>query len=136
MVYASSQPDFAGSWVDRSINPALADGMDPEDEMAANDPTKLVLVALFTGDLERHEQELRALWGGALCVAGAQRSEAELAAIQDEVTEVEGLVWSSRDTVGNRVEIGVIVDDGIQADMDERYGEGVVVVVPQLRPVG
>ncbi len=136
MAYASSQPEFAGSWVDQSINPAFADGMDPEDEMAANDPTKLVLVALFTEDLDRHDQELRSRWGGALCVAGAERSDAQLAAIQEELADLEGLVWSSRDTVGNRVEIGVTVDDGTQAAMDDRYGEGVVVVVPQLRPVG
>jgi hypothetical protein len=135
MADAAASPDFAGSWVDQSINPALADGVDPEDEMAANDPTRLVLVALFTGDLERHEQELRARWGGALCVAGAARSDAELAAIQEEVSEVEGFVWSSRNTVANNVELGVIVDDGIQAAMDERYGEGVVVVVPELHPV-
>ncbi len=103
--------------------------------MAANDPTKLVLVVLFTGDLERHEQELRAIWGGALCVAGAERSDAELDAIQQEVSEVEGFLWSSRNPVGNHVEVGVAVDDGLQAAMDERFGEGVVVVVPELRPV-
>lgn len=135
MEHAAGQPDYAGSWVDQSINPAMADGFGPDDEMLANDPTKLVLVVLFTGDLERHERDLRAIWGGALCVAQAERSEAELDAIQQEIGEVEGFMWSGRTTVDNNVELGVVIDDGIQAEMDERYGEGVVVVVPELRPV-
>lgn len=133
---AASEPDYAGAWVDQSTNPALADGMDPGDEEQANDPTKLVLVVLFTGDLERHEADLRTLWGGALCVAPAERTDAELAAIQEAVGEEPGMLWSSRDTVRNRVELGVVVDDGVQERMDERYGEGTVAVEPALRPVG
>lgn len=134
--HAARQPDYAGSWVDQSVNPAMADGFDPGDEEQANDPTKLVLVVRFTGELERHEQELRELWGGALCVTGAERTEAELAAIQEEVSREPGLLWSSPDVVGNRVELGVILDDGVQARLDERFGDGVVVVQPALRPVG
>lgn len=134
--HAAEQRDFAGMWIDHSINPALADGLDPGEEALADDPTKLVLNARFTGDLERHERELRALWGGALCVSGAQRTEAELAAIQAELASEAGMLWSSTDVVHNRVELGVIVDDGMQAALDARYGHGVVRVVPALRPMG
>lgn len=133
--HAASQEDFAGLWVDQSINPVFEGGIDPGEEMQANDPTKLVLNVMFTGDLERYERELRAIWGGALCVSPAERTEAELAAIQAEVSEDDGVLWSSTDTVGNRVEVGVVVDDGRQQRYDEKYGEGVVVVVPALRPI-
>lgn len=133
--HAAAEDDFAGLWVDQSINPALADGLDPGEEMQANDPTKLVLNVRFTGDLDRHERELRARWGGALCVSGADRTEADLLAIQAEVSEMDGALWSSTDVVGNRVELGVVVDDGLQARLDERYGEGAVVVVPALHPI-
>lgn len=133
--HAAAQDDFAGLWVDQSINPVFEDGLDPGEEMQANDPTKLVLNVMFTGDLDRHERELRELWGGALCVSDAERTEAELAAIQAEIGETEGMLWSSTDTVGNHVEVGVAIDDGLQQRLDERYGEGTVVVVPALRPI-
>lgn len=134
--HATAQDDFAGLWVDQSINPVFDDGLQPGEEVQANDPTKLVLNVMFTGDLERHERELRSLWGGALCVSAAEHTEAELARIQASLTEEAHVLWSSTDTPGNRVEVGVVVDDGLQARLDERYGEGVVVVVPALRPVG
>ena len=133
--HASSQPDFAGLWVDQSINPVFEDGVQPGEEAQANDPAKLVLNVMFTGDLDRHGRELRELWGGALCVSEAEHTEAELAAIQAELGDDHGMVWSSIDTVGNRVEVGVVIDDGLQQRLDERYGKGTVVVIPSLRPI-
>lgn len=132
---AAAQDDYAGLWVDQSINPVFEDGLQPGEEERANDPTKLVLNVMFTGDLARHEEELRRLWGGALCVSAAERTEAELAAIQTEIGDTEDMLWSSTDTIGNRVEVGVAIDDGLQQRFDDRYGEGTVVVVPALRPV-
>ena len=64
-----------------------------------------------------------------------QRTEAELLRIQDELGDREDLVWSSSDTIEEQVELGVVVDDGVQAEMDERYGEGVVDVQPALTPL-
>lgn len=127
--HARSQPDVGGVWLDQSMNPATS-------EEGMNDPTRLVLNVTFTGDLERHEAELRERWGGALCVSGAERSAAELARVRAEAEAAAGdLVWSSTDEVTGTVELGVVVDDGLQARFDERYGAGVVVVRPQLRPV-
>jgi hypothetical protein len=126
---ASAQPDHAGSWVDQSIN------LDRDDEASANDPTRLVLVVRFTGDLARHEQELRAIWGGALCVTGASRTQAELSAVQQELTDEPGFLWSSIDVVANAVDVGLIVDAGAQDRLDARYGTGVVRVEPGLHPV-
>ena len=133
--HARAQPDVAGVWVDQSINPDA--GREPVDEEAMNDPGRLVLNVTFTGDLERHETELRQRWGGALCVSEAPASMADLEVIRREVEEEvgEAMTSSSIDEVRGRVEIGVYVDDGLQARFDERYGEGVVLVGSFLRPV-
>lgn len=134
--FASSLPDYGGSWVDQTINPAYTDGIDPGDEVLLNDPALLVLNVRFTGDLEQHEAELRERWGGALCVSEAMYTEAELTRIQDELQDTPGILGSGSGNIGNRVELDVILDDGsIQAELDDRYGEGAVVVTSALRPV-
>lgn len=133
--YALAQADYAGSWVDQSINPAMADGFDPGDEEVANDPTKLVLNVRFTGDIERHTQELRARWGGPLCVFPAERTSFELDAIQVELSDEPGLLESSTDVVTNQVFLRVIINDGVQQRLDERYGKDAVRVTGALRPI-
>ena len=66
---AEAEPDFAGFWVDQFPD---------QPPYGGNDPTRLVVNVRFTGDLERHERELRKVWGGALCVSQAERTQAEL----------------------------------------------------------
>lgn len=132
--YARSRPTFGGAWVDQSINPAL--DQEPVDESRANDPTKLVLNITFTDDVAHHDEAIREIWGGALCVSEAAASAAELAEIRAEVEAAVGqLLFSSVDAVRGRVEVGVPVDGGLQQRFDERYGPGVVQVRAQLRPV-
>ena len=135
ITYAEAQPDHAGTWIDQSINPALHDGDPADAEVAANDPTRLVLNLRFTGDLERHEQAVREIWGGALCVSLAEHTETELRAIQNELHgELPGVLASGVDPVTGVVTVDVIVDDGsIQRDMDDRYGAGVVRISARLR---
>jgi hypothetical protein len=58
----------AGETAHQPGPPALADGIDPSEEMLANDPTKLILNVRFTSNLNEHEQAVREVWGGALCV--------------------------------------------------------------------
>lgn len=141
MAYAVEQPDHAGTWVDQSINPALDDNADlaPEDvEAAANDPTQLILNFRFTGDVERHEADIREIWSGALCVSPAEHTEAELRDIQRQLTDeyADVLLGSSVDVVTGHVELRVILDDGdLQRELDERYGEGLVRVHSALQPV-
>jgi hypothetical protein len=131
---AALEPDYAGAWVDQSINPAADDGTDNDESM--NDPTKLVLNVMFTGDLAQHETDLRARWGGPLCVSTAPRSQAELLEIQSTLTAEPGVLGSAPDDRAGTLEVDVVVDDGLQARMDEKYGAGVVVVIPSLVPVG
>jgi hypothetical protein len=132
--YARLQPDFAGAWVDQSINPASHD--EPVDETAMNDPTRLVLNLRFTGDLERHEGAVRAVWGGPLCVTAAERPLSELLAVQDELHDELGALSSSVDEVRGVVGVTVVVaDKHLQRTLDERYGEGVVELTGALEPL-
>ncbi len=128
--YARSQPTGTGVWLDQSINPA------PHDESTGNDPTKLILNLSFTDDLERHEDAIREIWGGALCVSEASISAAELEEIRAEVqAEVGDFLISFIDEVSGQVKIGVVVDDGLQERFDDRYGAGVVEVQARLHPL-
>jgi len=136
IAYAQAQPDFAGLWLDQSINEELSQTTDPNVvETVANDPTKLILNVAFTGDLSRHTDELRAVWGGALCVVERERSLAELEAIQMNLRGHDGMLGSGTDVIGGMVDFYVVVDEGIQEEMDATYGEGVVRVTAALQPV-
>ena len=92
------------------------------------------------GDVAAAERDLRAIWGGALCVTAAERSYAELAAIQQEIdatAEEIGLTTSNVDEVTGSVEVEVVVDHaGLQAHFDDRHGREVVRVVPWLVATG
>ena len=113
---AAAEPDYGGAWVDQSINPASDDGHGGRD---SNDPTKLVLNVMFTGDLERHEAELRAVWGGPLCVSSAPRSQGRAA--RDPGRPDRASPACSAATPNDRagtLEVSVVIDDGLQARMD------------------
>lgn len=116
--------DFAGGWVDQSAAPGT------------NDPKRLVLNLRFTADPDRHEREVRGTWGGALCITEAERSQAELMQIQNELTGREGMLSTSTDVVRNLVRVTVILDreGSLQQEMDDRYGTGVVEVDSALKP--
>jgi hypothetical protein len=138
VAYAHAQPDYAAVWVDSSRNPAWAM---KESEITAdtlwmfNDPTKLTLNVRFTGDLERHERALRAIWGGALCVSPGERKSAELEDLRAALHDELDLMSSSVDESAGQVYLQVIVDDGLQAELDQRYGAGLVRVEELLTPV-
>lgn len=129
---ALSLDGYADLWWDQSVNPAHAD---PDaDPGAMNDPTKLVVNVRVVGDPDTAEATLRKVWGGALCVTRAERTEADLRRIQDEVARTPGMMTASsgRDVV----ELDVAYDDGsLQRRFDERYGAGVVRVYSAIFPV-
>jgi len=130
---AQARSDFAGAWVDQSINPAMDGGVTPGNEGELNDPSQLVLNIAVTGDLRAAELELRQTWGGALCISQAQHTERELQQIQSDLSSESGLLYSN---AGNdHVEATVIWDDGsLQQRLDQRYGSGTVVVTSALQP--
>jgi hypothetical protein len=131
MLAAEAEQDSAGFWIDYTVEPS-------EGELG---PDAIVVIATFTGDLERHEADLRELWGGPLCVARQDRSSADLRRIRSELETEVGpalglqMTWSATDVVRNRVEMGVVVAaPEVVAELTERYGDAVV-LWPALMPV-
>jgi hypothetical protein len=133
---ASAEPDFAGLWIDYVGDPK------PEDLDADPTSAQVILNVAFTADLERHTADLRALWGGPLCVVRHQRTEQELQRIQADFPGGDSdfglnVLWSSIEVVENVVEVGVVaIDAEGRAALDDRYGDGAVRPVPALRPIG
>jgi hypothetical protein len=128
--YAEAQADYVISWNDHL-----------DEELQEFSP--VVLVAIFTGDADRHEAQIRAVWDGPLCVLERNLPTArELARIRKEVeTRLPEL---SLELLGSftggfppAIHIQVIADVGgrAQALVDREYGPGLVRFLPALRPV-
>jgi hypothetical protein len=132
---AGEEPDFAGLWIDYVGDPK------PEDLDADPTSAEVILNMAFTGDIERHREELGELWGGPLCVVQLDRTEAELQRIQGDLEPSADelgiqVIWSSIEVVENIVEVGVVaIDAEGRAALDERYGPGAVRPVPALTPI-
>lgn len=127
--YAEHQPDLGGAWVD-----AQAELAEPLPEVAQ----PAVLNVTFVSDVERHERELRARYGGPLCVSAADRSAAELQRLQGEVQEELGdaVLSTSEDVVRGTVSVQVVVaDEQTLARVREIDPDGVVEVHGALEPV-
>lgn len=131
---AEAEEDFAGLWISW-------EGKVHED--IPHEMRGKVLNVAFTGPLERHEEVIRELWGGPLCVIRYERTYRELKRIQRELTSevVEELglhfLGSDIDIVRNVVVLDVVVTDAErEAALTERFGEGSIRVSPALRPLG
>jgi len=129
-------PGYAGAWLDQSINPA-AHSTDEDAAELMNDPGKLIINVAVTLDPASAERKLRTTWGGALCVSLARHTKDELEAVRDEIAD--SLIRSGNllalSAGHDQVELEVIHDDGaLQADLDRRYGAGLVTVTAALRP--
>ena len=115
---AESLTGFGGVW----IAP-----IDPGAGWTTDDPERFVLNVSTTGDLPAMERELRALWGGSLCVSKAVRSEAELSAVQAALTDLPGMVAICTDVREGHVVVEVhVATVETQRELDERFGAGVV----------
>lgn len=130
---AQRESDFAGLWIDylETANPD-----------APPDALQIILTAAFTGDLERHEAELRELWGGPLCTVEHPRSYRELSGIQRELSGEAAndmglwVLTSSVNVVDNVVEIHVVeLEQADRLALEERYGQGTVRASAALTPV-
>jgi hypothetical protein len=128
---AENEQDSAGFWIDYV-----------GDASEGIHPGGIIAIAAFTGDLGRHEAELKEVWGGPLCVTQGERTQAELQGIQRELSGEVGeelglhVTWSASSVVDNRVEVGVVIaDPEAAAAVEERYGDGAVLLVPALEPV-
>ncbi|SEG56327.1 hypothetical protein SAMN05444920_103185 [Nonomuraea solani] len=127
---ARTAKEFAGAWIDRI-------GPQPEKE-EHTDALRYVVNLKFTGDLAGREAWIREVWGGALCVSGAQRTEAELHAIQREIDEELGgeFISSSPDTMRGLVRVGVwVATEDLRRRLEDTYGKDAVLVSGVLEPV-
>jgi hypothetical protein len=108
----------------------------------AEDPGEFVLNVAFTGDLERHEIELRPRWGGRLCVTRQQRSYRQLLGIQRELQGGAGselgvrVLGTSIREDANAVSLTVVVlEERAREAIDARYGTGAVLATAVLTPI-
>jgi hypothetical protein len=135
--YAAAQPEYAGLWIDQ-LGATVGEG--------GFDAASFVLNVTFTGDPAGHEAALREIYGGPLCVGGAERTAAELDSIAAELptvlssAEAEAAGIYARtgasyatDVMRNVVVATVfaVIGDG-QAWVDARYGAGTVVLSSML----
>jgi len=88
-----------------------------------------------TEDAAGAEALLRETWGGPLCVVTAERTEAELNTISQELQAALPTLLTSGSMAADSIDAQVVFDDGsIQAWADETYGEGLVQVSSALVP--
>ena len=133
--YVDAQPDRSASWNDSTTDPKF----DPDDLGSyVYDPAAAVTNIRFTQDSERHEAEIRAIWGGPICVMeGGLPGTEMLDRFQKIARDLESVgghpVGGSVDEVGGRFVFNVVLEDPeAQAELDQQYGPGVVVIEPQL----
>jgi len=130
---ARAQPDFAGLWLSY---------LEPMGNNVAEDPGEFVVNVAFTGELARHEAELRPRWGGRLCVTRQQRTYRELVQIQSELHGTAGtdlglqVVTTGIDESENAVNLtAMMLDTRAREAVDARYGTGTVRMTAVLTPV-
>lgn len=117
---AARQNGYGGLWIDQNMPPQA-----PPDQQ--NDPQRVVLNVTTTGEIESMEQTVRRVWGGALCVSRAARTEDELQRVQETLSDLPGLLTSSVNARRGWVEVGVVVaTTELQGRLDRVYGPGVV----------
>lgn len=116
---AQRRPGYADLWVD--------------EQGSYGDPLRTVLNVTFTEDVAGAEQALREVWGGPLCVSEAERTHAELVAVQHQLEKTPGFIGSGAGF--GHVDLTVVHDDGsLQRELDRRYGTGLVRVGSALKP--
>jgi hypothetical protein len=128
--YAEAQPEVGGVWVD-----AQAELAPPRPDLAQ----PAVLNVTFVSDLARHERELRARYGGPLCVSAAERTKAALQRLQGELQEALGdaVLSTGEDVVDGTVSVDVVVaDEEVLARVRALDPDGIVRVHGALEPVG
>jgi len=138
VTWVRAEPDFAGLWITWPSGP-------PQDDFSARPPGKVsVLNIAFTGSLDRHRAEIAGRWDGPLCVTGAAHAYAALHDAQEDLTahrdeaRAAGIevIGASVDEPRDVLEAhAYVADEARQRWLDERYGQGVVELTGEFRPV-
>jgi hypothetical protein len=117
------------------VEPQVANSRPPEADVESDFGPLPVMNVLVTGDVNAAEMTLRKTWGGPLCVTNTDSTETDRRRIATALDELPGVISSSAGTTV--VEVTVVYDDGsLQAQVDDEYGDGSVVVTSALRDVG
>jgi hypothetical protein len=125
-----SEPDYSAGWITQ---------LEPPGEYEDTGP--VVLNAAFTGDLERHEADLRARWEGSLCVVRYDRSLDELERVRRSVdADLEGIgvhmLYSDLDEVGGSLNYHVAyLSKEDRRTLEERYGRELLDITTALIPL-
>ena len=128
---AEAERDFGGLWV-------FEGGPGVED---VPDYTRYVLIVAFTGDLERHEAEIREIWGGPLCLVKHTRTAAQLDSITRRALDLAKErrlfpLTAEPDYVHEIVKLKVGYANKADIDaFDAEFGKGIVVITSRLKPV-
>ena len=127
---ATGSPGFAGLWIDQQVPAAeLTEGN-------GNDPQRIVLNAATAGDVGELDAALREVWGGSLCVSSVPRSQADLLAVQQALSDVPGALSSGPDPRAGAVDLTVVRGTREQQQaLDARFGAGAVRLWSQLEPI-
>ncbi len=105
-------------------------------EYTADDPSLYVLNFATTGDAAALERELRRVWGGNLCVAPTEHTEAELNRIANELMELPGVLSASADTVEGTARATVwVATEEIWRQAVQTSGEDVIELDGILKPI-
>ena len=118
-------PGTAAVWIDQGAEQGWA---------GLNDPRQLVFNVTTTGDPAALEADIRAVWGGALCVAEAEHSGPELREVAEAISGPNVLNVNANERMQVVTVDTYVPDAALQAELDERYGEGLVELHPWLEP--
>ena len=157
---ASPCPEPAGGWVppdpatatpearDEAIKTARSAGghggvwirwLIPRHEITefnSVDPALYVLNVSTTGDVGELERELRAVWGGNLCVVATARTEAELNRIANQLMSLPGATSASADIVKGTASVTVwVATEELWRQAARDFGEDAVELDGILEPL-
>ena len=139
MAAARSAPDYSRAWVDQSINPSYADGeIAVGDEPAMNDPDAPDRErSLHRRRRPRTRRSCASLYGRpAVRERGPSAPRRSCCTSRRSwATEYDLLLEQRRHDRGAGRARAWSSTTGLQAEIDERYGEGVVDVQPALTPL-
>jgi hypothetical protein len=139
LTLAQRQSGYGLAWMDQNLppgaRPALPNSPPPAGE-ARNDSARIVLNLTTTGSPAAMERVIRTVWGGALCVSRAIRSDAELRHVQDALNHTPGLLMSGPNGMTGQVDLTVVrATVQQQHEFDARFGPGVVHLTGRLQPI-
>jgi hypothetical protein len=126
----------ARSYIERTGELSALWVTEPQLEMEMRDPARTILNVAVLDNVEEHEAAIREIYGGPLCVVLRTTSADQLRAVQadltDEMQEL-GISTLGADELRGVVSVGVTaVDPALEAQLAERFGEGVIEFDPQF----